>query len=296
MGTKVLLGTAILSLAWAMGCDANHPVAAAAAAPAPAPSTAKTAPAAADFYEVSGPLVVENQVDVAAQREGVMAKILVDVGTRVHKGQLLALLDDRQLTAERDAAAADLHASNANLKNWEAESKVLGSDLKRDEQLWAAQLITQQQLEHSKFKAEAANFQKERDQQNLNFYTAKLRSAEMELDKTRITAPFDGVVARRYVRAGQKITLNDRLFWVTATSPLNVRFTLPQELVSKIHVGETVTVLPAGVPGKQHTAKLFMVSPVVDPASGTFEVQAQVLGDPGELRPGMTVNVRVKRP
>jgi membrane fusion protein (multidrug efflux system) len=282
-------------LGWVIGCDTNRPVATTASAAATPASTAKAAPAI-EFYEVSGPLVVENQVDVATQREGIVAKILVDVGTQVHKGELLAQLDDRQLTAERDAAAADLRASNANLKNWEAESKVLDSDLKRDEQLWEAQLITQQQLDHSRYKAVAASFQRERDQQNLAFYTAKLRSAEMELEKSRITAPFDGVVARRYVRAGQKVALNDRLFWVTATSPLNVRFTLPQALVTKIKTGETVTVLPVGVPGREHTAKLTVVSPVVDPASGSFEVQAQVLGDPGELRPGMTVNVRVKQP
>jgi RND family efflux transporter MFP subunit len=276
------------------GCSSERTVSAANATRVAAPQASTQAAEHSQIYQASGPLVVENQVDVAAQREGVVAKILADVGRRVRKGQVLAQLDDRQLTAERDAAAADLRASNANLKNWEAESKVLDSDLQRDQALWDSQLITQQQLEHTKYKAAAAKFQRERDQQNLIFYTAKLRSAEMELGKTHITAPFDGVVARRYVREGQKVAVNDRLFWVTATAPLNVRFTLPQEFVDKVKVGDVVQVSAPFENGEKHTAKVTLISPVVDPASGTIELQAQVTGPPKELRPGMTVNIQVK--
>src|ERR1041385_7107936 len=73
-----------------------------------APATAMTTTAqpavheGGSLYQASGPLVVENQVDVAAQREGVIARIHADVGTHVHKGQVLAELEDRQLTADRD--------------------------------------------------------------------------------------------------------------------------------------------------------------------------------------------------
>src|SRR6266852_1444946 len=63
-----------------------------------------------DTYLASGPLVVENQVDVAAQREGVVAKILVDTGKSVRKGQILAMLDDRQIRADHEAGEAKLRA------------------------------------------------------------------------------------------------------------------------------------------------------------------------------------------
>jgi RND family efflux transporter MFP subunit len=197
--------------------------------------------------------------------------------------------------AERDAAQADLRASGANLKNWQAESKVLEADMRRDEELWKAQLVTQQQLEHSRYKFEAARFQAERDEHNQVFFQAKLRSIELELEKTRITAPFDGVVARRYVRAGQKVANNDKLFWVTAMSPISVRFTLPQEFVGHIRPGELVTVSAPGSSDKRHDAKVALVSPVVDPASGTIEVQARLVGAPAELLPGMTVDIHVRR-
>ncbi len=247
------------------------------------------------LYQASGPLVVENQVDVAAQREGVIAKIHADVGTHVHRGQLLAELEDRQLTADRDAAKAKADGMVADYQHWQAELKMRETDLARAEEMWKAQLITRQQLDHDRYSVEGGKFYLQRQQEDLRNTQAALRSAQLELDKTRIVAPFDGVVARRYVRAGQKVAMADRLFWVTATAPLNVRFTLPQEFSGKVRVGDAVQVSPAFNSKEKHSAKVTIVSPVIDPASGTIELQAQVSGEPKELRPGMTVNIFVKQ-
>jgi RND family efflux transporter MFP subunit len=246
-------------------------------------------------YQASGPLVVENQVDVAAQREGVVARILVDVGTRVRKGQLLAQLDDRQLAAGHEAAVAKALSVEQDAKNWETEIKLVETDLARDEELYKYQLITRQQLEHSRYKLIGAKQQREREMQSTREALATARALKLELEKTRIVAPFDGMVARRYVRVGQHVALNDRLFWVTATSPLNVKFTLPQELVGRIKPGDAVQVAAVSELAQKHAAKVTLVSPVVDPSSGTFEVQAQVVGDPGDLRPGMTVDIRTEK-
>ncbi len=296
-----LLGIGAAVMAGLMtGCSSDRTAtvsAAAAAPPAAAPArqvAAKTSNP--EYFETSGPVVVENQVDVAAQREGVVAKILADVGTPVHKGQILAQLDDRQLTADRDVAADKVQSADASLRNWNEEVKVLETDLARDEALFKAKLITELQLEHSRYKLAADRFDAERAVHGLAESKNTLKSLQLEWEKTRITAPFGGVVARRYVRVGQKVATGDRLFWVTATSPLNVRFTLPQEFVGKIKIGSEVRVAPPFEPTAQKTAKVTLVSPVVDPSSATIEVQAQVQGPPGDLRPGMTVNVRVRNP
>ncbi len=286
---KKLLAIAMLSVGF-VGCSSNHPAAIPEAAATPA--TTKAAAPAPEFYQTSGPLVVENQVDVAAERDGVVAKIVADTGTRVHKGDLLAQLDDRQLTADHDAAVAKALAAEQDAKNWDTEIKIVETDLARDEEMYKYKLITQQQLEHSRYKLVGARQQREREVQNTREAESQAKSLELELAKTRIVAPFDGVVARRYIRAGQNVAKNDRLFWVTATDPINVRFTLPQELVAKIKAGEMVSVTAAGING-EHQAKVTQVSPVVDPASGTIEVQARLEGEAGELRPGMTVNVKV---
>ncbi|MGH9651256.1 MAG: efflux RND transporter periplasmic adaptor subunit, partial [Terriglobales bacterium] len=143
----------------------------------------------------SGPIVVENQVDVAAQRDGVVARINVDAGVMVRKGQLLATLDDRQIAADKEAADAKVRSAVADLKGWEGEVKVLKADLERAEKRWEAQLITKQDLEHARFKVEADEYEVERARENLRSAQATARSLDLELEKTRILVPFDGVVA-----------------------------------------------------------------------------------------------------
>jgi membrane fusion protein (multidrug efflux system) len=117
------------------------------------------------------------------------------------------------------------------------------------------------------------------------------------LEKTRITAPFDGVVARRYLRKGQSVAVGDRLFWVTAVAPLLVEFTLPERFIVAVKKGQTVTVTSAdSSTAVKHAARVIDVSPVVDPSSGTIEVRAQIEGPAPDLRPGMLASIRIGSP
>ena len=277
-------------LAVLSGCGETKP-AQASAPVAPAPVPAPSAPADTAFV-ASGPLVVENQVDLAAERAGLVAKVMAEPGTRVKKGQLLALLDDRQISAERDAAAAKSRSIDANIRNFQAEVQVLQADYDRARKMWEAQLITKEQLEHAQFKLDSDKFEVEREKELLTGAQADQRSLELEYEKTRIRAPFDGVVARRYVRAGQKVALGDRLFWVTAESPLRIKFTLPEKFVGRVQRGEPLTVVSPDLQDRKYRANVIAVSPVVDPSSGTIEVLAELVGGTAGLRPGMTANVR----
>ena len=238
--------------------------------------------------------MVENQVDVAAQRGGIVVQILAEPGTRVSKGQLLAKLDDRQLLSDLEAARAKTASTEDDLNNWKAEAQVLESDYQRARKMWDAQLITQEQFEHARYKAEADQWDVKRVEQLLVNARASQRSMELELEKTQITAPFDGIVARRYVRDGQNVARDERLFWVTATGPLRVRFTLPSRFVRQVKVGQQVAVTVAdGNPAAQHMARVIQMSPVVDPASDTIEVLAEITAAAPELRPGMQADVHL---
>lgn len=278
-------------------CNSSKEPQVVSAAPAPAPVRTQSAPPApaappADGFTASGPVVVENQVDVSALREGVVVSILAEPGAPVHKGQLLAKLDDRQISADLDAAIARVHALEANLDNWKAETKVLLADRGRAEKLYEAQVIPKEELDHAVYKEEADEYEIRRESENLNNARADQRSLELEKEKTSVVAPFDGVVARRYVRAGQKVAVGERLFWVTAMSPLEVRFTLPERYFGKVHAGGALTVTTADVaPETKYNAKVVQVSPVVDPSSGTMEVLARITDADAALRPGMLVNV-----
>jgi membrane fusion protein (multidrug efflux system) len=275
-------------------CNSSKETSVAAAAPAPSPATSLAGNAASDTFVASGPLVVENQVDVAALREGVVVSILAQPGTLVRKGQVLAKLDDRQISADLDAAAARVRALEANLQNWQAETKVLQADRSRAEKLYDAQVIAKEQLEHAQYKEQADEFEIQRETESLNNAKNVQKSLELEKEKTSIVAPFDGIVARRYVRAGQKVAVGDRLFWVTALTPLEVKFTLPERFFGKVHDGQDVTVSSAdSSPEVKCSARIVQISPVVDPSSGTIEILARVTGSTPALRPGMLVSIKL---
>jgi len=245
-------------------------------------------------FLASGPIIVENEVDVAAQRDGLVAKILAEPGTAVKKGQLLATLDDRQISADLEAARAKTRSTENDLKNWEAEAKVLESDYARAQKMWEAQIIPKEQLEHARYKAESDQWDVKRVSELLTNAKATEQSLELETEKTRIAAPFDGVVARRYVRAGQSVVKNDRLFWVTAVAPLRIRVTLPEKFLGRVHPGIVVGITTVqSSDSRRYRAKVIEVSPVVDPSSDTIEVLAELTGDTTGLRPGMRADVHV---
>jgi membrane fusion protein, multidrug efflux system len=290
---------AILGVTVALpGCSSN-PTPAAAAAPLaakPAPEKNVALPPQAMEYIASGPIVVENQVELAAQRDGVVAEVLVETGTVVKKGQLLAKLDDRQLIANRDAAAAKARSTEADLKNWESGAKVAEAERDRSEELWKANIIAKEQAEKTKYQYEAAEFEVERQREDMKYAQEMLKSLELELEKTKISAPFDGVVARRYLHVGQEVAKNDRLLWISAVSPLRVKFALPEAYLDRVRKGTELVVVASATPGAAHQARVVLVSPVVDPASDTIDVTAELLGPLTNLRPGMTANIRLRDP
>jgi membrane fusion protein (multidrug efflux system) len=301
MNLKIVAMTAVaLAMIFVQtACSDSQPTEAIAAPRAVSnPSTAATASAvqATDrghFFVASGPLIVEHQIDVAAQRDGVVTDVQAEPGLAVHEGQLLAKLDSRQLTSDLDAARARTRGAADDLKNWEAEAKVLEADASRAKKMWEAQLITQEQYDHARYKAESDQWDVKRAEEVLINAQQTEHSLQLELDKTRICAPFRGIVARRYVRSGQQVNKGDRLFWVTETSPLRVKFTLPEHFANKIQRGQMLDVSPTETQDAKYSAKVIEISPVIDPASGTIEVLAQLSGSTKDLRPGMTTNIRV---
>ena len=287
-----LVGTAILSF---VGCGGENVSSSKVVTPAEASAvkTATVSSSPSPFFEVSGPIVVENQLDLVCQREGIVSAILVDTGSRVKRGQTLASLDDREMRATRDAAEAKLKSIEADVKNWEAETSVAQVDLQRAQKMMAADLITREQLEHEQYKLVASKFEVDRERENARNARETLKALDLELEKTRIVAPFDGVVARRYIRSGEKVSNGDRIFWVTATAPLRVRFSLPERFLGAMQRGQKIPMSVAAFPDEQFNARVIQISPVVDPSSGTIEVLAELLQPVGHLMPGMAATLRI---
>jgi membrane fusion protein (multidrug efflux system) len=153
-------------------------------------------------------------------------------------------------------------------------------------------LNSQADLEEAEFRAQGARFDLESWRAVVERTRADIRVQELELEKTRLRAPFDGVVARRYIRVGQNVLKDEKCFRFSQLAPLQVRFLVPETSAQHPRPGDEVRVALAGDAQRAFPARILKVSPTVDAASGSFEVTAQLSGgDLGGLRPGMAVRV-----
>ena len=257
---------------------------------APAPTPAAAAPS--DTLEILSVLSVEREVDLMAQRDGVVEEILYDQGARVEKGTVLARLDDRELRAQLDRARADLESAQNDVKYNEAELKANQAAYRRAQEMHKLGLSSDAELEEKEFKATGSGHDLAGARARLDRSQAELRLLELELEKTGIRAPFGGVVSLRYIRPGQTVTKDEKCFRLSQLAPLQVQFLVPEIAARRPRAGELVNVAPMGDTQRVYVARIQRVSPTVDPASGSYDVTAVLTGsDLAELRPGMAVKV-----
>ncbi len=244
-------------------------------------------------YTTVGPLVVEQQADIAAGRDGFVTTVNVEIGDHVRKGQILALLDDRALEAARAEKSARIDALKAQVQTWEAEQKSNEADLRRADAMRAEKILDDEDWEHVQYKLKETITEVARYKAEQQGAEAELRSAEVELSQSRIVAPFDGVVGRRSVHQAQAVRKGDTLFWVTAQAPLRILFTVPESAMSQFSRGARLDLTTADYPHLKQSAVIYRVSPVVDPASGSVEVIGSLEKPSSLLKPGMSMQVKL---
>ncbi|MGH9777254.1 MAG: efflux RND transporter periplasmic adaptor subunit [Candidatus Acidiferrales bacterium] len=287
---RLLLAVALATLTLAAcGSDSSTKAQSAPRPAAPAPSTPR---AAASGQEILSVLSVEHEVDVLAERDGVVVEILQDEGAHVSKGTVLARLDDRHLQAELDQARASLSVAENNVKYNEAELKARQAAYRRAQEMNKLGLNSEAELEEAEFRAQGAEYDLASWHAVVDRTRAEIRKLDIDMEKTRLRAPFGGVVARRYARLGQNVIKDDKCFRVSELNPLQVRFLVPETAGRRPRTGEIVNVVAVSDSQRVYPARITMVSPTVDPGSGSYDVTARLTGsDLGELRPGMSVKV-----
>jgi membrane fusion protein, multidrug efflux system len=283
----------LAGLACFAGCTQGPAVQAPAAVEAASPAPQPVEPSPSPSFSTTGPLVVEQQADVTAARDGRITAIKVEIGDHVHSGEVLALMDDRALEAARAEKAAKLDSLRAQVAAWEAEQKSNQADLARADAMKAEKILDEEDWEHVKYKLSETGSQVARYKAEQSAAEAELQAAEIELGLSRVTAPFDGVVGRRSVHDAQAVKKGDALFWVTAEGPLHVIFTVPESVMASFSPGTKLELSTADYPQLRQGAHVFRVSPVVDPASGSLEVIG-ILEKPSPLlKPGMSMQVKL---
>lgn len=287
---RLLLAVALATLTLAAcGSDSSTK---AQSAPRPAAPALSTPRAAASGQEILSVLSVEHEVDVLAERDGVVVEILQDEGAHVSKGTVLARLDDRHLQAELDQARASLSVAENNVKYNEAELKARQAAYRRAQEMNKLGLNSEAELEEAEFRAQGAEYDLASWHAVVDRTRAEIRKLDIDMEKTRLRAPFGGVVARRYARLGQNVIKDDKCFRVSELNPLQVRFLVPETAGRRPRTGEIVNVVAVSDSQRVYPARITMVSPTVDPGSGSYDVTARLTGsDLGELRPGMSVKV-----
>jgi len=232
------------------------------------PVMARPAPPASEGgFSVAATLFVEQEVTVTTRVSGVVDSLEADRGDAVRKNQPLATLDQREFKLDLRAAEETLNVSAA--------------DQKRYEELFKLNLCSQAELEQKRARHELALVEFER--------------AKLVIDRSVARAPFDGMVADRYVRVGEKVLVeeNKPLFKIVALEPLLARAYLPGPALRRLKIGQEVTVVSKDLPEARSTGQISFVSPILDPGSGTIQVVVRLRRDPGKLlRPGMAVQLQ----
>lgn len=220
------------------------------------------APIRGDVYAVysgTAPIEAFAQADVIAKVEGEIREVLVEEGDDVKDGQILARLDGDRLRLELNESQARLHK--------------LQRDFQRNKDLKEKGLISEGDFEKIQYELEALQ--------------AAYNLSSLELNYTQIRAPISGVVSERYIKLGNTIKVGDPIFRVTSFEPLVAYLHIPEREYRQIASGQPVRIQIDALGGVQIPAEVTRVSPIVDPATGTFKVTIEIIDAGRRIKPGM---------
>ena len=244
----------------------------------------------------TGTLLTDLDVEVATQFGGRLISVLVQVGDTVGGGDLLAALDNREVTRSRQEAAAGLDLADASLRQARLDAERVDRDLSRIEALATDQLVTTQQLDDARSTAAGA-------QAGLDLAVAQMEQARARLEnlllqeaETRLVAPFPGQVADCYHEAGDTVPSGAAVVRVVGSGPLRARIQVPDYAAVQLTVGSPVSLAVDAFPGARFEGYIAGVAPAVDPESGTVVVEAAVDDESGRLLPGMFARISMQLP
>jgi multidrug efflux pump subunit AcrA (membrane-fusion protein) len=266
---------------------------------------------------VSGTLAAENQVTVSSQAEGVVSRILADLGDRVVTGQVLVELDREKLQYNLDQQKAALARSLArygasepgrlppgdqtpDVKRAAAELNQARRGFERAAELSKRQLLSQQALDDADAVLRTRQAEYDSAIQNaknlaadIDATNAAARLAERQLRDASIRAPFDGYVQQRMVSLGELVKEQMPVMQIVRIDPLKVTAEIPEGLAPWVHSGQPVELQVDAYPDQSFTGKVSRISPAVNQQTRAFPFEALVPNPQGLLKPGTFVRVKL---
>ena len=224
-------------------------------------------------------------IDVRSPVEGVIESIRLQRGELVKKGTLVATL-----SSGPERAALDLARSRASmegeLKSAEARVTLARKKWERADELHKMNFVSANARDEAEAEYRLATEQLRLARENRRLAELDVNRAAEVLAQRSIKSPVDGVVVEVLLRPGELMSSNQKnpIMKIVEIDPLNVEMVLPVSQFGRIKLGQLAEVLPEEPVGGRHSARVEVVDPVVDAASGTFGVRLR-LPNPGNRIP-----------
>lgn len=198
------------------------------------------------------------RIDISSPVQGVIDSLPVKLGQPVRKGSVLFALKSGVEKASVDLA--------------QVRTEFAARQVDRNDALFKEKLISTH----------------ERDEFNTEFLVAQseLAHAQQVLAQRTVTSPINGVVIDRFGDPGEFVG-TDPILVLASLDPLNVEMVLPYESFGSIPPGAEVTIYPAEPVGGEHKARVTLIDPIIDAASGTFRVRAELRNRDKKLPAGI---------
>lgn len=189
---------------------------------------------------VIGRLVAERSGVVAARSRGAVENILVDVGDRLNKDDVIAVLANDRLASERDLRAAQVAAAEAALATADAEYRLRRQELGRLQGLQKSPAFSKGGFDDKRLEVTMSKGDLSRAEAALASARAELQLAEINLRDTEIRAPYAGVVTQRHTEIGAYLDIGDPVVNLVDDRNLEIEADVPAERIGGLAAGTTV--------------------------------------------------------
>jgi RND family efflux transporter MFP subunit len=266
-----------LALLAAAGCQSSHKAESAAGAPVSVRAVAVVAAPVSDIIEAAGSLHGASEAVLAAKVMGTVIEIRKTAGQSVRRGEILVVLDDREV-------AGNIGQAEGALAQAKAAAALAASNLQRFEQLKERGAASQLELDQARFAHETALGAVRQGE-------AAVATASSYRNYARIPAPFDGQVVDRMVEVGDLAAPGRPLMRVEDASRLTLHVSLSETQAHAAQPGGQVEVSIPSLAGRTWTGTVVEVVPAVDTATRTQLVKIDLPQD-AELRSGLFARAR----
>jgi len=250
------------------------------------------------LLDASGYVVAQRKAAVASKVTGRLVSLMVEEGSRVTEGQVIASLESEDFVAARDQAAENLKAARANLEGVRAELNDASLDFYRKKELLARGVISRAEFDVSEAKYRKALATVAAAEAAVAASSAALRGAAVALEYTHIRAPFDAVVLTKNADVGDIVTpvgaaANAKASVVTIAdmSSLQVEVDVSETNLELVKVGQPCEIRLDALPDSRFRGAVHAIVPTVDRSKATIMVKVRFLDNDPRILPEMSAKV-----